>query len=271
MVLSFLKQSDEEGFGFRQASLDPKRKQAPNHKFRSKAEELGLHAGAIPTRSWKPGKVSPARDGIFPKSPKCLNTYAPFESSLEAIAHLLLSTDSRIRSYVCQPAALHYWMPNKEGGRDKREYTPDFIAHTRDDRYLAIDAKASFFAKSHKWLSREPHIRAAYRRDHGIDLIVWTEKELWAEPRLSNARTLYRHRFAPADRTVDFELLGELEKRAGEATVGVLCGALSLRLNLYESDVFGAIMRGALEGSVRLSSRARYDRTTSVKIVELGQ
>lgn len=66
----------------------------------TKAQELGLTPRAIPKRSWKPRKVWVARDGIFPKSPKCLSSYAPFESTLEAIAHLHLSVDFRIKCYL---------------------------------------------------------------------------------------------------------------------------------------------------------------------------
>lgn len=235
---------------------------------RTKAEELGLVAGAKPTRTWQPGKVWVARDGIFPKSGKCLNTYAPFESSLEAIAHLLLSVDTRIKHYVCQPPPLHYWMPSKDGGMDKREYTPDFIALTRDERLLVIDAKASVFAANHRWSKREPYIRAAYRKDHGAELLVWTEKELKAEPRLSNARTMYRHRFAPRDRSCEFALVGELEERGGQSSIGELCDTLSQSAWFDATHVFGAIMRVGLDGLVQLGSAERYSRSTPVSLPE---
>ena len=130
-------------------------------------QELGLYVDATPLRSWKPGKVWIARDGIHPKIYKCLSKYAPFESSLEALAHLHLSVDQRIKCYACQPHKLQYWMPNPEGGQDKHEYTPDFVALTKDRRLLIIDAKASRFATDEKWTKREPFIRAAYREEFG--------------------------------------------------------------------------------------------------------
>lgn len=238
----------------------------------TKAEELGLFPGAVPTRTWKPGKVWIARDGIFPKSPKCLNAYAPFESTLEALAHLHLSVDVRIRHYVCQPAPLHFWMPGADGGQDKREYTPDFVALTRDERLLVIDAKATRFAAGEKWTSREPYIRAAYRSDHNAELIVWTEQELEAEPRLSNARTMYRHRHAPADGSCEFAIYRELEEReCGTSSIGRLCDTVSSRLRCDGSDVFGAIMRFALEGLVTLASDTRYNRETQVRLRELAE
>ena len=118
---------------------------SPISRPTSTAERLGLHKGAMPLRTWKPRKVWVARDGVFAKNRKCLSSYAPFESSLEAIAHVLLSVDDRIKCYACQPHTLQYWMPNAEGGQDKHEYTPDFVALTKDGRLLIIDAKASCF------------------------------------------------------------------------------------------------------------------------------
>lgn len=233
----------------------------------TKAEELGLYDGAVPTRSWKPGKVWAARDGIFPKCPKCLSTFAPFESSLEAIAHVLLSVDTRIQKYVCQPNPIHYWMPNGDGGQDKREYTPDFLALTTDDRLLVIDAKAARFANDPKWTSREPYIRRAYRDDHNAELIIWTERELHAEPRLSNARTMYRHRFAPSDPGCDFAVIEELEMLGDTSSIGEICDAMSADYNVDASMIFGAIMRGALKGLIHLHPSNRYDRETQVRLM----
>lgn len=241
---------------------------ASNH-CNSNAERLGLVRGALPTRTWKPGRVSVARDGIFPKSSKCLSAYAPFESSLEALAHLLLSTDSRIHSYVCQPQPLRYWTPNECGGQDKREYTPDFIALTRDGKLLVVDAKAARFAEDEKWLRREPHIRAAYKRDHDAGLVVWTEAELMAEPRLTNARTLYRHRFAPADRTAELAVATRLERTDRKLSIGLICDEVSLELGCEPSDVFGTLMRMALDGWISLGSDRPYNAETSVSLVEI--
>lgn len=225
--------------------------------------QLGLHSGASPLRDWKPGKPWIARDGIFPKGQKCLNKYAPFESSLEALAHLHLSVDHRIKCYACQPHELRYWMPNSEGGQDKHKYTPDFVALTKDGRLLIIDAKASRFASDEKWTKREPFIRAAYRKEYGADLLVWTEFDLKAEPRLSNARKLYRHRFQPADISAELSVRKELEEH-GASTIGRLCDEIAGKGRHALPDVFGAIMRLALTGELLLDETARYGRGTTV-------
>lgn len=230
----------------------------------STADKLGLYAGAIPRRSWKPGKVWISRDGIFPKNRKCLNTYAPFESSLEAIAHLHLSVDFRIKCYTCQPHKLHYWIPNDEGGQDKHEYTPDFIVLTKDGRLLIIDAKASRFANDEAWTKREPFIRASYQSEFNAELLVWTENDLKAEPRLSNARTLYRHRFEPQDKSPELDVRRALTSHS-ESTIGGLCDELIQSGAHTPSDVYGAIMRLALGGELILDGRAKYNRATSVR------
>ena len=228
------------------------------------AEKLGLHADAVPTRSWKPGKVWIARDGIFPKNQKCLSTYAPFESSLEAIAHLLLSVDTRIKCYACQPHKLHYWMPNADGGQDKHEYTPDFVALTKGGRLLIIDAKASRFATEGTWTKREPFIRSSYQNEFGAELLVWTEQDLKAEPRLSNSRTLYRHRFEPQDRSAELDVRQVLLS-IGESTIGRLCDELVQAAAHTPSDAYGAIMRLALTGELILDEGAKYNPGTSVR------
>lgn len=152
--------------------------QQPAHRKVTTAAMLGLHDQASPMRTWKPRKVWVARDGIFPKNGKCLSSHAPFESSLEALAHLHLAVDSRIRSYACQPHKLHYWMPSSGEGQDKHEYSPDFVALTSDWRLLIIDAKARRFATDGAWMRREPFIRATYDREFGAELLVWTEHEV---------------------------------------------------------------------------------------------
>lgn len=228
------------------------------------SERLGFRPNANPVRSWKPGKVWVARDGIFPKSPKCLNSFAPFESGLEALGHLHLSVDFRVRYYVCQPHTLQYWMPDPDGGQSKHQYTPDFAARTKDDRLLIIDTKASKFAADEKWTKREPFIRAAYDKEFGAELIVWMEGDLRAEPRLSNARTLYRHRFEPQDKSAELEVRRLLMPHGG-STIGRLCQEIVRAAAHTPSQVYGAIMRLALVGDLMLDERAKYGSDTSVR------
>lgn len=231
---------------------------------RTVAERLGLRSGATPLRDWKPRKVWAARDGIFPKNRKCLTEHAPFESSLEALAHLHLSVDHRIKCYACQPHKLQYWMPNEAGGQDKHEYAPDFIAMTKDHRLLIIDAKASRFANEEKWTKREPFIRQAYRKKFGAELLVWDEFTLRAEPRLSNARKLYRHRFQPTDLSAELSVRRVLAAR-GASTIGRLCEEIMQDGRHGPSEVFGAIMRLALTGEVLLDETSKYSHQTSVR------
>lgn len=155
-------------------------------------------------------------------------------------------------------------MPNAEGGQDKHEYTPDFVALTKDGRLLIIDAKASRFANDEKWTKREPFIRDAYRKEYGAELIVWDEFTLRAEPRLSNARKLYRHRFQPTDLSAELGVRRVLADH-GTSTIGRLCEEIMQDGRHGPSEVFGAIMRLALTGEVVLDETSKYSHQTSVR------
>lgn len=231
----------------------------------ARLEALGLFKGAVPNRSWKPGKVWCARDGIFPHTPKCLNEYAPYESSLEALAHLHLSVDCRIAQYVCQPPALYYWMPTESEGVVKREYNADFVALTSDGKVIVIDAKARRFARDSKWARREPFIREAYYRDHDATLLIWTEKELRAEPRLTNARTLFRHRFEPASRTPEIKVRNALVDAGGFSNLADLCREACAAGDIAVTEAYSAVMRLTLKGELKLCPKERYNAATSVE------
>ncbi|MBV7259355.1 hypothetical protein [Erythrobacter crassostreae] len=155
-------------------------------------------------------------------------------------------------------------MPNTDGGQDKHEYTPDFVALTKDGCLSIIDAKASRFANDEKWTKREPFIRAAYQRDFGAEFLVWNEFDLRAEPRLSNARKLYRHRFQPADLSAELSVRKAIESH-GTSTIGRLCEEIAGNGHHALPDVFGAIMRLALTGELLLDCQTHYGRETAVR------
>lgn len=231
----------------------------------ARLEALGLFKGAVPNRSWKPGKVWCARDGIFPQTPKCLNQFAPYESSLEALAHLHLSVDCRIAQYVCQPPALYYWMPIETGGVVKREYNADFVALTTDGKLIVIDAKARRFARGSKWARREPFIREAYYRDHDATFLVWTETELRAEPRLTNARTIFRHRFEPVSRTPEIKVRNALVDAGGFSNLADLCREACAGGDIAVSEAYSAVMRLTLKGELKLCPKERFNAATRVE------
>ncbi|WP_421856537.1 hypothetical protein [Oceanicaulis sp.] len=249
---------------------DPKTYDGTNHAWtearKGTLAALGFEVGTKPTRDWKPGKVWVARDGIFPKSSKCRNRHAAFESRLEAVAHLHLSVDYRIREYVCQPEALSYWMPDKNGGLTPHQYTPDFVALTQADELLVIDAKARWFCEQDRWRHREPFIREACQTQWRAELVIWSEAELLAEPRLSNARTLYRHRFAPQDKTVEFAVRAEIARASDQTSIGAICSAVCESVCVDEARCFSAIMRLALGNEVEISQDCRIDRNSLVRL-----
>ncbi len=113
-------------------------------------------------------------------------------------------------------------------------------------------------------MRREQPIRDAYWDSFNAELIVWTEDELQAEPRLSNARTLYRHRFEPKDKSAELEVRRTLMLH-GKSTIGRLCDEIVRAAAHTPSQVYGAIMRLALEGDLMLDERAKYGSDTFVR------
>ncbi|MBU2326090.1 MAG: hypothetical protein KJ755_01835 [Alphaproteobacteria bacterium] len=155
-------------------------------------------------------------------------------------------------------------MPDSEGGQNRHEYTPDFAALTKDDRLLIIDAKARKFATDERWTRREPYIRDTYWKSFHAELILWMEGDLQAEPRLSNARTRYRHRFELKDKSAELDVRRSLMLR-GESTIGGLCDEVVRTASHTPSEAYSAIMRLALTGEFILDEQAKYSRETSVR------
>lgn len=224
--------------------------------------DLGLYRGGKPVRPLRKRTVTPSWDGMFASS-KALNG-SDFESLLERDCQIVLSGDPRIKKYACQPHVLTYYVKTRAGEVEKHTYTPDFVADTADNRILVIDAKAAFFKSTRKWERLEPHIRQAYQQDFGVEFHVWTEADIRAEPRFSNAKTLHRHRFAPADRRIDFSVRRILLNVSDNPTVGSVCRAADQLFSISESEAFGAVMRLALIGEIELDPTRRIDLDTVI-------
>lgn len=155
-------------------------------------------------------------------------------------------------------------MPDKDSGQSPHGYTPDFVALTRTDDLLVFDAKARWFRERDNWRRREPFIRDACRSQWRAELVIWSEAELLAEPRLSNARTLYRHRFAPRDKTLEFAVRAHIAKASGQTSIGAICSAVSESAGVDEARCFSAIMRRALGNEVEISQDRKIDRDSLV-------
>ena len=128
-----------------------------------------------------------------------------------------------------------------------------------------IEAKASYFAKAAKWKALEPHIRLAYRQDHQVNFLVWTEREIRLQPRFDNAKALLRHRFAPHDRRAEFLTRDVLEQRPLPVSVGSICQQLERDACVPIAETYSAIMRLALKGELRLDGSSRYSLATEIQ------
>lgn len=232
---------------------------------RSCDKDLGLVPGIQALRGMRRRKATSSWDGVA-SSAKALNASAQFESLLESDFLSLLDADPRVHSFACQP---HRKVIRTDvhcgGASQRREYTPDFVVKFRDGRVFVVEIKAAYFAEQARWRDLEPIIAKAYREDDGVNFIVFTEREIRLEPRLSNAKTMLRHRFSPKDDGTEFAIR-DLLAGSGGMSIGELASALSEHDNVAVNQAFGAVMRLGLKGAVRLDGRTTFDLSTRVEL-----
>src|SRR5580693_2842840 len=224
---------------------------------------FGLVPGAKPVRARPKRGRSPSWDGYFAAN-KALGS-SPFESFLERDFQTLISVDPRIKSYAVQPHELIYWAPDQNGEMVKRGYTPDIVALDQDDRIMIMEVKASFFATHPKWVTREPYIRQAYERDHGVDFLIFTEEEIRAQPRLSNCQLIFSHRAPPNDDQAELTLRGIVGAAQSDIVLGQVC-ALAEEKGINERRSFSALMRLAMKGTVGFDLSMPISTSTPVKL-----
>lgn len=188
-----------------------------------------------------------------------------FRSILERDGHTLLCADWRIKEYAVEPHQLTYWAPNRTGELVKRIYTPDFVAKDQQGRIYIMEIKAKGLADLPKWSSLEPYIREAYEVDHGVPLLVYTEAQLRAEPRLSNCRLMLRFRGPPDDAPAEMAVRDVLEQRETGATIGEIGSELAAS-QIDADRSFGAVMRLALEGVVNVDLTKPFSPLSAVKL-----
>jgi hypothetical protein len=210
---------------------------------------FGLAPGAEPVRIKRQRGKSSSWSGLF-SSPKALGP-VPTESFLENNLATLISVDPRIKYFAAQPHELIYWMPGRDGALMKHRYTPDFVAVDHQDRILVIEAKASAFAKSRPWTDKEPYIREAYAVDHNAHLIVFTEEEIQAQPRLANCQLIHHHRGPPSDAEADLAMRDLVGDAQSEVMLGQLC-LLAEEVGIDQRRSFSTLMRMVMDGAIGL-------------------
>ena len=221
---------------------------------------LGLFPGSIPLGRHTRRGLTSSYPGKF-ASTKCLGL-PRFDSLLERDFHTLLCCDPRVTCYAVQAHQLTYFTPSDTGTYTERLYTPDFVVRLASGRTLIIEVKAEAFTKLEYWRSREPHIRAAYRRDHALDLVVVTERRIRIQPRLSNLQRMLRYGGRHLDPSAVQAVSDVLALLPPDPCIGDVCDTVRLGANRI-CRAYSAIMYLALRNRLTLD----LDRPISLATV----
>lgn len=119
-------------------------------------------------------------------SPK-MNRVLTVESSLEFDACFHFEYTSTISSYEAQPEGFYYSFGDKQ-----LPYTPDFLVFdkARGPRFIEIKPYAELESEEFK---EKFHGRQRSALDHGVPLLLVTEKQIRVDPVLSNLKLLHRY------------------------------------------------------------------------------
>ncbi|MFC6791759.1 hypothetical protein ACFQE0_20480 [Methylobacterium komagatae] len=211
---------------------------------------LGLFPGAPVVREVKKRNYLCAVDGDGGDH-KALGD-APFRSLLERDLRTLLGANPDIAHYAVEPHELTYFIPDGRGGQEKHVYVPDVVCRYRAGSVVVIDAKARFIAELPAWTRRQPHIEEAYRLDHGVAFLTLDEAEIRAEPRLSNAQIMERHRYIVPDAVALLRVRDALVTLGLPTTIAAVVRAARLNDRPGECRAYTAVLNLALAGEVAL-------------------
>jgi hypothetical protein len=166
-------------------------------------------------------------------------------SLLERDLGTLLEADAKIKRFAIEPHTLTYFLPTAGGGYEKRTYTPDVVVGRADGKIVVMDAKAEFFRSRQDWQVKEPVIKEAYSRDHGVAFLVLTEAEIRAQPRLANCQMIVTRARASNDPQIELAVLDELSRGPGRI------GSLYRRLPVPQRPIFAAVMALVQRGKLK--------------------
>jgi hypothetical protein len=188
----------------------------------------------------------------------------PFESVLEF--HYALQTDAFTFDLVqmdAQPLALKYWYDGKY-----RTWTPDFLVRRRGrNRALLSEVKSYGFlypedAQKRAWIRGkfQAIAKAASDAAPGYDFSLFTEREIWIQPRLHNAELMmtavyrgYPEELCNAGRTAVLTLPHSSDLSELQTALGARYDALDIALHL------------AWRGEIVLDPSVKWSRTTAFR------
>ena len=159
------------------------------------------------------------------------------ESKLEADLLFIVELDRSVQSYRSQPHKLVYYDENI-----KRSYTPDFLVH-RSGHETVVEVKPQ--DKLSKWQKKMNEVEIAYGI-LGYPFVLLTEKAIRRQPRLSNAKYLFRHSRHQVSRTSFKHLVDHFKSNRGcSHTIGSVRDLLASK-DVREVDIFKLIFCGTI-------------------------
>jgi len=223
---------------------------------------FGLFAGAPPLRRRPRRGYAPSLDGHF-AALKALGP-APFESLLERDFQMLMNADPSIRSYAVQSHQLLYEAPDKNWRMTKHLYTPDYTALDQHGRIIVMEVKAKGLADSERWSRLEPYIKRAYQK-LGVHFIVFTERTIRAQPRLSNCALMLMYGRDPLDQAAEIVIRTALSAFSKATKIENVCEVVSKR-QIDSKRTFSTLMHLALRGVVQLDLSKPITMQSALKV-----
>jgi hypothetical protein len=164
--------------------------------------------------------VTPSKGRVVGRMYSCKSQkLVPWESQLERDAMLLLDLTPEVVGYESQPM----WLLYSWGGKE-RLYYPDILLETAHGEKV-VEIKPADKLLEHGVLSRFAAIRSVLE-EKGYAFEIWTEEQIYAQPRWSNVLMLQHYRLLGG---ITYSLLSVAEVFAGKqrATIGKLAQRLS--------------------------------------------
>ncbi len=167
------------------------------------------------------------------------------ESSLEYDTCFLFEYNVNIVSYQSQPSGFEYPFEGK-----KRFYTPDFLVEYVDLTKEYFEVKPSVRAVESEFVQKFNAIKVAVKQQQtSISLI--TERQIHIQPRLDNAKLLYRYADIQQLNPLQCEIVSFLRRqRLNKISAKVLAIKLNYSQGDVNSNVLALLSAGYIQADI---------------------
>ncbi|MGF1884745.1 Tn7 transposase TnsA N-terminal domain-containing protein [Photobacterium profundum] len=167
------------------------------------------------------------------------------ESSLEYDTCFLFEYNVDIVNYQSQPSGFEYIFEEK-----KRFYTPDFLAEYVDLTKEYFEVKPYFRAVETEFVQKFKAIKVSVnKKKTAISLI--SERQIHIQPRLDNAKLLYRYAGIQQLNPLQHEIVSFLRRqRLNQVSVKVLAIKLNYSQGDVNSNVLALLSAGYIQADI---------------------